>query len=163
MLLVRAFWQYSGDLNRDYSGDLKSNHLKSGLFEGRISNGRAIAMAIAIRKLDHLKSRWFCPDFNWFLTKWWPFVWISNGWASRFQILSKSRPFATQPLFWPFEIQTSPDFRSQLKSSIQMMDMYMIVEWSVKCLVKIWMVGFSQYSGHGSNNGLWVCYSSGRC
>ena len=30
------------------SGDLKSNHLKSGLFEGWISNGRALAMAIAI-------------------------------------------------------------------------------------------------------------------
>ena len=31
-----------------YSGDLKSDHSKSGLFEGQIPNGRALAMALAI-------------------------------------------------------------------------------------------------------------------
>ena len=29
-----------------YSGDLKSDHSKSRLFEGRISNGQALAMAV---------------------------------------------------------------------------------------------------------------------
>ena len=71
-------------------------HLKSQLFDGWISNSLVLAMAIdiapTIRKPDHLKSKHFCPDFKCFLTKWGPFVWISNGWAPRFQI--------------PFEIQT---------------------------------------------------------
>ena len=53
-----------------YSGDLKSDHLKSGLFECPISNGRALAMAIATgsttQKLDHSKSRWFVPISNGF-------------------------------------------------------------------------------------------------
>ena len=65
-------------------------HLKKGLFEGGISNGQALAVAIAIIpkfwKPDHSKSRHFCLDLKWFLTKWWPFVLISNGWTSRFQI-----------------------------------------------------------------------------
>ena len=54
-----------------YSGDLKSDHLKSGLCEGWISNGQALAMAIAlvptIPKPDHSKSGHFYPDFKWFL------------------------------------------------------------------------------------------------
>ena len=33
---------------KHYSGDMKSDRLQSGLFEGRISNGRALAMTIAI-------------------------------------------------------------------------------------------------------------------
>ena len=36
-----------------------------------------------LKGLEHLNS---CPDFKWFKTKWWLFVWISNLWASRFQI-----------------------------------------------------------------------------
>ena len=36
----------------------------------------AIAIVPTIQKLDHSKSGHFCPDFNWFLTKWWPFVQI---------------------------------------------------------------------------------------
>ena len=40
---------------------------------------------------NHLKTR---PDFKGFLTKWKPFVQISNGRAPGFQI-----PFETQPLF----------------------------------------------------------------
>ena len=52
-----------------------------------------------IWKLDHSKSGSFCPDFKWCLTRWRPFVRISNGWASRFQIPFEAGPFATQPLF----------------------------------------------------------------
>ena len=66
-----------------YSGDVKSDHVKSRLFEGHISNGWALAMAIAIvptiQKPDHSKSGLFlfrfqmvfdkmaviCPDFKW--------------------------------------------------------------------------------------------------
>ena len=63
------------------------------------SNGQALAMAIAtvptIWKPDLSKPRHICPDFKWFLTKWRPFVWISNGCVSH----SKSRPFANQPFF----------------------------------------------------------------
>ena len=48
-------------------------HLKSKLFEGRISNGWALAMAKAIvptvRKLDYSKCRHFCPDFKWVFYK----------------------------------------------------------------------------------------------
>ena len=65
-------------------------------FKLQFSNGRALAIAIAIvptiQKLENLKSRCLCPDFKWFLTKWGQFVRISNGWASGFHI--------------PFEIQT---------------------------------------------------------
>ena len=51
------------------------------------SKGRALAMAIVLTiwKRDLSKFGHFCTDFKWFLTKWWKFVWISNGWASRFQ------------------------------------------------------------------------------
>ena len=45
-------------------------------------------LAFAGRKSGH-----FCLDFKCFMTKWWPFVWIPNGWASGFQI--------------PFKIQTT--------------------------------------------------------
>ena len=58
-----------------------------------------------IQKQDHSKSRHFSLDFKWFLTKWWWFVWISNGWASRFQTICKPTSF------WPFKIKTCPDFR----------------------------------------------------
>ena len=61
----------------EYSGDLKYDHLKFRLFEGRISDGLALAMATAIvpiiPKPEHLKSGHFCPNFKWFLTKWRPF------------------------------------------------------------------------------------------
>ena len=85
-------------------------------FVGRISNGWALAMEIAfvptIRKPGHLKSGCFCPYFNWFLASWWPFVRISHGWASVFQIPFKILCNPTS--FLPFEIQTSQDFRSPL-------------------------------------------------
>ena len=77
-------------------------------FEGQISNGQALAMAIVpiIWKLDHSKSGCFCLDFKWFLTKSRPFVWITNGWASGFQI--------------PFEFQTicNPTFFDHSKSRL---------------------------------------------
>ena len=43
------------------------------------SNGQALAMDIATQKPDHSKSGCLCPDFKWFLTKWHPFVRISNA------------------------------------------------------------------------------------
>ena len=83
--------------------NLKSDHLKSGLFEGQISNGRVLALAIVIvptmQKTDCWKSRQFlsrflmvsdkmadfCPDFKW----------SSSGISDP---ISKSSPFATQSL-----------------------------------------------------------------
>ena len=77
--------------------------MKSGLFEGWISNGLALAMAIAIvptiRKPDHSKSGCFCLDFKWFLP--------NVGHLSGFQMFGlpdsrstlKAGTFATQPLF----------------------------------------------------------------
>ena len=56
------------EMETTYNGDLKSVH--SGLFEGQISNGPALAMAMAIvssiQKRDHSKSGHFCLDLNWF-------------------------------------------------------------------------------------------------
>ena len=96
-------------LNLKIPWELKSDHLKSGLFEGKISNdlfsnGRALTIAIVPTIPGH-----FCPDFKWFLTKWRPFVWISNGWGSGFQV-----PFQIQASFGPFKIQTRLDFRYPL-------------------------------------------------
>ena len=42
-------------LDWQQSGDLKSDHSKSGLFESRISNGRALAIAPTIQKPDSIK------------------------------------------------------------------------------------------------------------
>ena len=49
-----------------YSEDLKYEHLKSGLFEGRISNGLAFAMAIVptIWKTGLFKNRTFLTGFQ---------------------------------------------------------------------------------------------------
>ena len=101
-----------------YSGDLKSDHLKFGniwnlefLKVGfqmvQFSNGWALAMTMAIMpiiwKPDHWKSRLFGPDFKWFTTKWWKFVRISNGWASRFQIPFEIWTICNPTSFWPFK------------------------------------------------------------
>ena len=67
-----------------------------------------------IWKLDHSKSGSFCPDFKWCLTRWRPFVRISNGWASRFQISFESWTICNPTSFRPFKIQNSPNFRSTL-------------------------------------------------
>ena len=65
---------------------------------------------------NHLKNGQFniCPEDRWFLTKWQLFVWISNGWAFGFQIPFQIRTICNPTSFWPFQIQTSPDFRSPL-------------------------------------------------
>ena len=73
----------------NYSGDLKFDHLKlrniwnpdffkngfqrSGFSLSNIKHGPNSL------KIDHSKSQHFCPDFKWFLTKWWQFVQISDG------------------------------------------------------------------------------------
>ena len=62
-----------------FSGDLKSDHLKSGLFEGLISNGPVFIWS------GFSYGYSFSPNHLTFLTKWQPFVWLSNGWASGFQ------------------------------------------------------------------------------
>ena len=95
-------------------------HFKSWLFDGRISNGRALAMAIA-------PTIWKPDIFIWilnaFFTKWWPFVQISNGLASGYQIPKpKSGPFATQPLI--------DHSKSRL---VQISDSHCV--WKVQCLV----------------------------
>ena len=69
-----------------------------------------------IQKMDHSKSGHFCPDFKCFLRKWQPFVRISNGRAAGFQIPLKILTICKPTSFQPFEIQTSPDFRSPLVS-----------------------------------------------
>ena len=101
-----------------YSGDLKSNHLKSGLFECWISNGpvlKWLGLSHAYSyKPNHSKFGCFCLDSRWFLTKWRMFVRISNGWASRFQISFKIWTICNLTSFQPFKIQTNLDFRSPL-------------------------------------------------
>ena len=92
------------------------------LFEGRrisngpVLNGWALPMAIAIvptfQNMDYSKSRRFCPDFKWLLTKWLPFIRISNSWASEFQIPFEIQTICNPTSFEPFEIQTRSDYRS---------------------------------------------------
>ena len=82
-------------------------HLKFQMI--RFSNGGNLTMTIVptIWKPDNSKSGHFCPDFKWFLTKWLPFAWLSDGWDYGFQMVrildyrshSKYGPFETQPLF----------------------------------------------------------------
>ena len=111
--------------------------LKSGLFDGQILNG-PVFIWLGFRfghsfGPNHSKSGHFCPDFKcfWqdgghlpgfqmFLTKWRPFVWISNVWAYRFHFPFPSGPFATQPLFdhlkfrlVQIQIPTVPDWSFQ--------------------------------------------------
>ena len=63
---------------------------------------------------NHSKSGRFGLDFKWFFTKGWPFVQISNGRDSVFQIPFETWIVGNPTSFWPFEIQTSLDFRSPL-------------------------------------------------
>ena len=94
-----------------HSGDLKSR-----LCEGQISNGWAFAMAKPIVPTIQNPDI-FVQIFNFFFTKWRPSVWISNHWASGFQIPFEIRTICNLTSFWPFKIQTTPDFRSPLYSS----------------------------------------------
>ena len=82
-----------------YNGDLKSDHLKSGLNEGQISKGQALALA---KNQTIQKSGHFVQISNG-LKKWWPSVQILNGWVFGFQIPFEIKTFAikifaTQPL-----------------------------------------------------------------
>ena len=90
-------------------------HLKYGLFEGQISNGtvfkcsgfsNSYAIVSTIKKPDLSKSGHFSLDFKWFLTNWQTLVWISKGWASRFQIPFEIRTICNPTSFWPFKIQS---------------------------------------------------------
>ena len=54
----------------------------------------------------------FMTRFQWFLTKWWPYVRNSNGFPITFEIQTICNPTS----FQPFEIQTSQDFRPPLYS-----------------------------------------------
>ena len=101
-----------------YSGDPKSNPLKYFLIIRFLmvwfSKGWVVTLVPTISKPD--KSNYnFCPDFKWLYRKWQPFVQISEGQASRFQIPFKIWTICKQSLFWPFEIQTCPNFRSPLQ------------------------------------------------
>ena len=98
-------------------------HLKSVLFEGRISNGPVFkwsgfgygySYSPNYLKTGPLEIQTFLSRFKWFLTEWWPFVQISNGWASVFQIPFEICTIWNPTSFWPFKIQTSREFRSPL-------------------------------------------------
>ena len=106
----------------NYSGDLKSDHSKSGNIWNRdflkvgfqmvrFSNGWALVIALAIvptnQKPDHPNSYGLwqnCVHLSRFL----------NGWASRFQIPLKIWTICKPTFFRPFKIQTNSDFRSPL-------------------------------------------------
>ena len=100
-------------------------HLKSWLFEGWISNGPVFKwMGFSYgyspnhSKTGPFKIRTILSGFKMFLRKWHLFVWISNGWVSGFQIPFKIWTICNPTSFWPFKIQTSPDFRSPLYNNL---------------------------------------------
>ena len=111
----------------DHSGDLKSDHskiwkhLKSRLCEGHIANGlvfiegTAIVIAVVpnIWKPDHSKSGMF-PRYYMLFSRMAAISHISNGLASRFQILFEIQTICKPISFWPLKIWTCPDFRSPL-------------------------------------------------
>ena len=103
--------KYPENILTSHATGLKSDNSKYGLFEGWISNGRALALGF---NPNHSKTEHFCPDFIWFLTKWRPFVWISNGWGSGFQIRFQILTICNPNSFQSFKIQTSLHFRSPL-------------------------------------------------
>ena len=53
---------------------------------------QAIALDTTIQKPVHSTCKHFCPDFKWFMTKLWLFVWILKCWAARFQVFFKIEP-----------------------------------------------------------------------
>ena len=64
----------------------------------RRSNLKCVVQFWKGRNWTVKKSDIFIPISN--LTKLEPFVWISNGWASRFRSRLKSGPFPNWPLFY---------------------------------------------------------------
>ena len=122
-----------------FIGDLKSDNLKfrniwnPDFFKVRFqmvqfSNGWALAMALVptIGKPDHLKSGHFFRISNDFLQNDSHLSGFQMGGIPDFRCHSKSRPFATQPVFPPFKIQTRSYFRSRLYTilyfTIQILD-----------------------------------------
>ena len=65
---------------------------------------------IQVSTVNRTRTVYLCSDFKWFLTKWR----LSKDGASRFQIPFKIRTICNPTSFWPFKIQTNPDFRSPL-------------------------------------------------
>ena len=97
-------------------------HFKSGPFEGWISHGPIFKWlgfsygnsCNGCNRTGPLAYLNFCSDFKWFLSKPWPFVLISNGWAFGHQIPFEIWAICNPCSFRPFETKTSSDFRSHL-------------------------------------------------
>ena len=87
-------------------------HSKPSNFEDWLSNSPVFKGSAYNYGPNHLKTGHFSPDFKLFLTRWMPFVTITNGLAFRFQIPFKIQTICKPTSFWPFEIQTCVDFRS---------------------------------------------------
>ena len=79
----------------------------------------------------------FVQISNGFWTKWRPFVWISNGWASGFQIPFEIQTICNPTCFGPFEIQTRSDFRSPLYLTIWISD-YIVFQIPVVFQSRMW-------------------------
>ena len=95
------FKRYTVEL---YSRDLKSDHAKSRIFEGRVSNGpvfKWLGFSYGYSyntnplKTGPFKMQTFLSGFQKCLTKWW-FQMVG---LPDFRSHSKCGPFATQPLF----------------------------------------------------------------
>ena len=78
----------------NYSGDLNSKH-----FEIRKHLERSSFQILGFShglSPDHSKSGRFCPDFKWFLTKWWPicpdFKWLGFQISDPIQNLDHLQP-----------------------------------------------------------------------
>ena len=52
--------------------------LQIGITDDQILNGLFFKQSSCSHGPHHLKTRQFCPNFQWFLTKWLPFVQISD-------------------------------------------------------------------------------------
>ena len=112
-----------------YSEDLKFDHTKSRLFEGRISNGPVFEWLGFSHGYsfspNHLKTRIFkigthLSGFQMIFDKMAAICPILNGWASGFQ-----NPFKIQTICNPTsKIQTSLDFRSPLQSFYMTLHIY---------------------------------------
>ena len=90
-------------------------------------------------KTGSFKNGHFCLNFKCFLTKGRPFKWISNGWASWFQIPFKIPTICNPTSFWPFKIQTSLGFRSPLCLFSLSSNETCLVKKHEKNISKIWI------------------------
>ena len=96
---------------RLYGRDLKFEIRKQSL---------AIAMTLPFEKQT------IEMNFSWFLTKWQPFVWISNSRAFGFQIQFAIRIIFKPTSFQPLKMQMHPDF----KSPLYFVDLQLVAELS---------------------------------